>query len=500
MALKKAAKKSKKVVVAKSARKATTVPVKKGTAKGSANVKPDKKPDKKPQKKPVAASAKSVKATSTQSKSVQKSPKKGPAPKKVKAEVLDLKAKPVECEIIDDGGKSASKVVDCEIVDHDTPVDRLKPAAVKGAKASAPVKPTALAKKIATVEVLEPEDHDASEDSDAPAAPIEPEIVDGEPHIEWDPEHEFVDHHEEKKKKIFKKVKKTALVPVDTKSLTTATDSITAYLNEVRKYPLLTKEQEIELAKRYFDTKDPVAAQALVTANLRFVVKVAAEYSKYGARLIDLIQEGNMGLMHAVRDFNPYKGVRLITYAVWWIRGYIQEYLLKQYSMVKIATTQNQKRLFYRLQKEKDALDSMGETPDMSVIGEKMGIPTAEVEQMANRLSGRDVSLNAPLDDSSSSSLMDLQKSTESGVDDQIAAQEEINLLREKLEEMRDQMSEREKIILDERLLADEPLTLQEIGEKYGITREAVRQMEARLMKKIRDRYISSLAAVTEED
>lgn len=478
MALKKAAKKKKKV--------ATKAAPKTSVAKA----------------KPAAKKAKSAAVKAAKGKSVQKSPKKGPAPKLVKAEILDLKAqprhaaklrqaaKPVECEIIDDD----TKAVACEIVeDSAVPVERLKPASVKG---SSPIKTASKSgAKIAKVEVLAPED------SDDRVEAIEPEIDASETaHPEWDPEHDFVEHHEEKKKKIFKKVKKTALVPVDTKSLTTATDSITAYLNEVRKYPLLTKEQEIELAKRYFETKDPVVAQALVTANLRFVVKVAAEYSKYGARLIDLIQEGNMGLMHAVRDFNPYKGVRLITYAVWWIRGYIQEYLLKQYSMVKIATTQNQKRLFYRLQKEKDALDAMGEAPDMKLIGERMGIPTEEVEQMANRLSGRDVSLNTPLDDASSSSLMDMQKSTDTGVDDQIAAQEEINLLREKLEEMRDQLSEREKIILDERLLADEPLTLQEIGEKHGITREAVRQMEARLMKKIRDRYISSLAAVTEED
>lgn len=285
--------------------------------------------------------------------------------------------------------------------------------------------------------------------------------------------------------------KTKALAPLGEKGLAKVADPITAYLNEVRKYPLLSKEEELALAKRYYETKDPEAAQALVTANLRFVVKVAAEYSKFGARLIDLVQEGNMGLMHAVRDYNPYKGVRLITYAVWWIRGYIQEYLLKQYSMVKIATTLNQKKLFYNLQKEKEALDAMGEAPDMKTIGERLGIPVEEVEQMANRLSGRDVSLNQPIDEGSTASLMDLQKSNDTGVDDQIAAQEELGLLREKLDELRGDLSEREKIILEERILADEPLTLQEIGEKYGITREAVRQMESRLMKKIKERYLA---------
>lgn len=265
-------------------------------------------------------------------------------------------------------------------------------------------------------------------------------------------------------------------------------DPVALYLQEIRKYPLLTKEQEFELAKRYFETKDPAAAQALVTANLRFVVKVAADYSKFGARMIDLIQEGNMGLMHGVRDFNPHKGVRLITYAVWWIRGYIQEYLLKQYSMVKIATTLNQKKLFYRLQKEKDALDKMGITPDMKLIGSKMGIPTEEVEQMAQRLSGRDVSLSTPLDGESGTAMIDVQKSSGISLDEELGLSQELSVLKEKLEELRPELSDREKIILEERLLADEPLTLQEIGEKYGITREAVRQMEARLMKKIKDR------------
>ncbi len=384
------------------------------------------------------------------------------------------------------------KHVDCEVVhDPKLAVDILKSAVSKETQ----LKPV---RKVEAVEVLHSEDEIPVVTIPELGLPA-PEFHGDEPaHVDWDPEHDFVELREKKKKKVLRK--KKALVPAAGKEVSVTADSITAYLNEIRKYPLLTKEQEIELAKHYFETKDPVAAQALVTANLRFVVKVAAEYSKFGARLIDLVQEGNMGLMHAVRDFNPYKGVRLITYAVWWIRGYIQEYLLKQYSMVKIATTQNQKRLFYRLQKEKDLLDSMGEAPNMKLIGERMGIPTAEVEQMANRLSGRDVSLNTPLDDSSSSSLMDLQKSTDVGVDDQLAAQEEVSLLREKLEELRDQLSEREKIILDERLLADDPLTLQEIGEKYGITREAVRQMEARLMKKIRDRYMASLTAVTEDE
>ena len=135
------------------------------------------------------------------------------------------------------------------------------------------------------------------------------------------------------------------------KGLARTTDPLTLYLSEVRKYPVLTREQELELAKKYYDTKDPVLAQTLVKSNLRFVVKIAAEYAKFSSKLIDVIQEGNVGLMHAVKEFNPYKGNRLITYAVWWIRGYIQEYLMRQFSMVRIGTTANQRKLFYQLQR-----------------------------------------------------------------------------------------------------------------------------------------------------
>lgn len=277
--------------------------------------------------------------------------------------------------------------------------------------------------------------------------------------------------------------------PVSNEKALAPTDPVALYLSEIRKYPLLTREQESQLAKKYYETKDPVVAQALVTSNLRFVVKIAVEYSRFGARMIDLIQEGNMGLMHAVREFNPYKGVRLITYAVWWIRGYIQEYLMKQYSLVKIGTTQNQKKLFYQLQKQKEELDAMGLTPDVKLLSARMGIPEDEVQMMAQRMSGRDVSLDRAIDEESGTSLMDFQKTEGGSPDEQLSQREELSHLTEAIEELKPQLSERERIILDERILADEPMTLQEIGEKYGITREAVRQMEARLMKKIKEQF-----------
>lgn len=265
-----------------------------------------------------------------------------------------------------------------------------------------------------------------------------------------------------------------------------STDPVTTYLQELRKYPLLSREEEHKIALRYWQTKDPEAAQVLVTSNLRFVVKVAAEYARFGARMIDLIQEGNVGLMHAVREFDPNKGTRLITYAVWWIRGYIQEYLMKQYSLVKIGTTHAQKKLFYQLQKEKEALDAMGFSPTLQLLSSRLGVSEQDVETMSQRMSGRDVSLDAPLDEDSGFSLKDLRAGVSESPDEALSKDELLGHLKEKIEKIRPSLSTKEQIILDERLLSDDPLTLQEIGEKYSITREAVRQIEAKLIGKLR--------------
>ncbi|HVK61681.1 MAG TPA: RNA polymerase factor sigma-32, partial [Bdellovibrionales bacterium] len=279
----------------------------------------------------------------------------------------------------------------------------------------------------------------------------------------------------------------------DSKAVATV-DPIATYLAEIRKYPLLTKEQERELALHYRETGDPRAAERLVTSNLRFVVKVAAEYSRFGAKLIDLVQEGNVGLMHAVREFNPYKGVRLITYAVWWIRGYIQEYLMRQYSMVRIGTTQNQRKLFYRLQKEKDKLEADGQRATVPLLAGRLGVSEEEVETMQQRLSGRDVSLNTPLDSgSSAATLLDFEADEHMLVDEDLGHREELEVLREHLEKIRPTLNEKETHLLDNRLLSEEPLTLQEIGDEWKVTREAVRQMEARLVAKIRKAVVAEL-------
>lgn len=282
-----------------------------------------------------------------------------------------------------------------------------------------------------------------------------------------------------------------AIVPSTGTAPTVTKDPLTLYLNEIRKYPLLTKEQELDLAKRYYETKDPQLAQTLVKSNLRFVVKIAAEYAKFSSKLIDVIQEGNVGLMHAVKEFNPYKGNRLITYAVWWIRGYIQEYLMRQFSMVRIGTTANQRKLFYQLQRQKQELEKMSSPEQVAMLSHKLGIPEDEISEMAKRLSSRDVSLDKPAshEDDSATPLSSLLKKEDGSLplDEQLALDEQLQILMDAVNNLRSQLTEKETILLEERILSDEPLTLQEIGDKYKISREAVRQTEARLMKKIKE-------------
>jgi RNA polymerase sigma-32 factor len=272
---------------------------------------------------------------------------------------------------------------------------------------------------------------------------------------------------------------------IDT-SLVPSGDPVARYMAEIARYPLMTREQEREIAIRYRETGDPKAAEALVTSNLRFVVKVASEYTKFGARLIDLVQEGNVGLMHAVKEFNPYKGTRLITYAVWWIRGYIQEFLMRQYSMVRIGTTATQRKLFYQLQREREKLEKMG-IEGIHQLSGKLGVSEEEITDMQSRLSGRDVSLDTPVGEDGNARLIDLQSEADpSAMDENYGRKEELAILSEKIEALRPTLNEKEKFLLDARVLSDEPMTLQEIGDKYGTTREAVRQMENRLLEKIR--------------
>lgn len=265
-----------------------------------------------------------------------------------------------------------------------------------------------------------------------------------------------------------------------------SSDPLITYLNEIRKYPLLTPQEEHELAVLYKEKGDKSAAEKLVTSNLRFVVKVAAEYSRFGAKMIDLIQEGNVGLMHAVKEFNPYKGVKLITYAVWWIKGYIREYLMRQHSIVRVGTTQAQKKLFYNLNQETRKLEAMGEEAAVDLLSERLGVSEKDVREMKQRMEGRDVSLDQPLDLESDSNMLSFQKDSAADPEESFINSEQTELLRAKIDQILPLLNEKEKYILEERLLSDEPLTLQEVGDKFKITRERARQLESRILAKIK--------------
>lgn len=271
-----------------------------------------------------------------------------------------------------------------------------------------------------------------------------------------------------------------------------ALDALQKYLADIRKYPLLTPQEEHKLAVKYKETGDRQAAEALVTANLRFVVKIAAEYSKFGARMIDLIQEGNIGLMHAVREFNPYKNVRLITYAVWWIRGYIQEYLMKNYSQVKIGTTQAQKKLFYHLNKEKAKLDALGMTPSPALLSSRLGVTEEEVREMQIRMAGRDLSLDTPQSEDGTKSWLENQADVATAsADETIARGEEKEIFHREIGKVVEKLNEKERYLLEHRILGDPPLTLQEVGDHFKITRERARQLEERVLEKIKEHFKS---------
>ena len=303
-----------------------------------------------------------------------------------------------------------------------------------------------------------------------------------------------------------KKSKKRVLTPEVVNSQTSPStkksgalaplDPLTQYLNHVKTFPVLDRMEEKRIAEEYKNTKDPQLAEILITSNLRFVVKVAMEYAKFGSKLIDLIQEGNLGLMHAVKDYDPEKGVRLISYAVWWIRGYIQEYLMKQFSLVKIGTTQNQRKLFYQLKKQQKELQQLGFTDQIKQISANLDIPEKDVKSMAQRLGGKDISLDQPIGDDDKSTLIDIQKSPyESNPEYQVEKFELLEKLSFHLDELKKNLNEKELFILENRILSEKPMTLQEIGNKYGTTREAVRQAETRLFKKIQSYVIQQLDA-----
>lgn len=278
-------------------------------------------------------------------------------------------------------------------------------------------------------------------------------------------------------------------------------DPLQAYLREVQRHPLLTPEEEQSLAQRYAATQDVVAAARLVTANLRLVVKIAYEYRRAYKNIMDLIQEGNIGLMQAVKKFDPNRGVKLSSYSAWWIRAYILRYIINNWRLVKLGTTQAQRKLFFNLNKEKARLAAMGVDPTPEKIAKNLGVEEQEAAEMDRRLSSGEMSLDAPIGDNEGRpvSRIELMASGLTGPDSAVATEELNDIVRGKLREFRKGLKGKEFDIFDKRLVADEPLTLQELGDQFGISRERVRQIEARLMMNLRQYLVQALGDAVEQ-
>ena len=264
-------------------------------------------------------------------------------------------------------------------------------------------------------------------------------------------------------------------------------DPFQRYLAEIRRYPLLTREEEHELAVRVYEENDPEAALKLVTANLRLVVKIAMDFQGiWMQNLLDLVQEGNIGLMQAVKKFDPYKNVKFSYYAAFWIKAYIYRFIMANWRLVKIGTTQNQRKLFFKLKQEKQRLIEQGFDPQPKLLASRLGVGQDEIIEMDQRLDGWDVSLDQPVRDDSDTERIDLVSGDGESVEDRLAQLEIERILQRKIGEFRARLKEREQEIFEQRMLSDNPLTLQEIGDRYGVSKERIRQIENKLIQRLR--------------
>jgi RNA polymerase sigma-32 factor len=263
-------------------------------------------------------------------------------------------------------------------------------------------------------------------------------------------------------------------------------DPLGRYLAEIRRFPLLSREEEIEIAKRYAKHHDPADAYRLVTANLRLVVKIAREFAHASRNLLDLIQEGNVGLMEAVRNFDPYRGVRFPSYAVWWVRAYLYRFLINNWRLVKIGTTQAQRKLFFNLRKETERLEAEGFTAQPLLLAQRMGVKESEVREMQERMGHSEVSLDQPVHEDDAVQLLDVIPDSSDTPEEAAAHDEWRTFAREKIEQFASTLKDKELEIFRSRLLSEDPPTLQEVGARFGISRERVRQIEARLKKRLK--------------
>ncbi len=268
-------------------------------------------------------------------------------------------------------------------------------------------------------------------------------------------------------------------------NLPVVSDSMSRYLAEIRRFPLLSAEEEHGLAVRLHEENDLEAAHRLITANLRFVVKIAGEYRAYGMRMLDLIQEGNVGLMMAVRKFNPHKGIRLISYAVWWIRAYIQNFIISTWSLLKIGTTQAQRKLFFKLSEAKNAIRRMTGSDDLQEAAQHLEVDAADVEEMDQRMRG-EFSLDAELVAGEGTTLLDSLPDERQNQEELVADLQESGIMHREIAAALQGLNEKERFIIERRVAADEPLTLQEIADHFTISRERVRQIEERALAKMK--------------
>jgi RNA polymerase sigma-32 factor len=264
-------------------------------------------------------------------------------------------------------------------------------------------------------------------------------------------------------------------------------DPLQMYLMEIKNFKLLTREEEMELAIRVREKKDQKAAYILVTANLRLVVKIAMDFHRYWTKsLLDLIQEGNVGLLQAVRKFDPYRGIKFSYYASFWIKAYMLKFIMENWKLVKIGTTQTQRKLFFNLAKERDKLIAQGFDPEPRLLAERLDVKEREVEEMSQRLGGGEVSLNAPVGDDGKEAYGSFLPDSQVAVDEQIFEKQNRELLLSKLDEYRERLSGKELDIFENRIMAENPVTLQDLGDKYHISRERVRQIQERIVTNIK--------------
>lgn len=372
------------------------------------------------------------------------------------------------------GAVAAGEVPVVEAEEEDAtldPLPKLTPSFSSEEIAETDVAPVALAQEIgiAEVEVLAPEE-DLIEVEDAALA-IDPRA-------------------RESRFPVIPKSESKALVPLDALSL---------YLREISKYPALTREEEHELAVHYRETKDVDAAYKLIASNLWLVVKLARDYEKATRNLLDLVQEGNIGLMEAVKNYDPYRGVRLPSYAVWWIKAYLVRYLIANWRMVRIGTTQAQRKLFFNLKKEKEKLERSGFSPTPKLIADKLNVRESDVVEMEQRMGSSDLSVDAPLQSDSDSNLLSVLPSSSASAEELLSQKQMKTMVERTLREFASTLKEKELIIFTERMLAEDKATLQDISDKVKVSRERVRQIENRVRDKLKSYFEERFGATLDQ-